>query len=362
MKKVLYIVPHRLNRSPGQRFRCEHFIPYLEENDYEITYANLLTKWDDCHFYKRRNYILKLFILVKSYLRRAQHVRKAKHFDAVFIYREAFMLGTIRFEKKISKKKIPIIYDFDDAIWLNDVSEANKDLKWLKRPSKTGDICKLSSLVLVGNSYLARYAMQFNNNVKVIPTTIDTNYHRSQKTSEHKNDVRIGWTGTSTTLKHLKILLPVLQKIKLKYGDAVKIRAIADEPIIHSDLEIENIQWTPHDEIERLDEIDIGIMPLPDDQWSKGKCGFKGLQYMAMGIPAIMSPVGVNTEIIEHGVNGYLASTPQQWEEILSTLIENPRLRQEKGEEGRKTICSKYSIQANKDKYLYLFDTVIVKR
>lgn len=358
MKKILYIVPHRLNRSPGQRFRCEHFIPWLKKHNYEITYANLLTAWDDYHFYKRRNYFLKTFILIKSYIKRIQHVRKAGQYDAVFIYREAFMLGTTNFEKRIFNQKVPIIYDFDDAIWLNDVSEANKNLKWLKRPDKTGDICQMASLVIVGNQYLAQYAKQFCNHVEVIPTTIDTQYHIANDARNDNDFVRIGWTGSSTTLKHLKILLPVLKIIKEKYGAKVKIRAIADEPLIYDGFEIENIRWNAHDEVERLDEIDIGIMPLPDDQWSKGKCGFKGLQYMAMKIPAIMSPVGVNTEIIEHGVNGFLASTPEEWKKIISTLIDNANLRKEIGLKGRQTICEKYSINAQKEKYLQLFDSI----
>lgn len=358
MKNILYIVPHRLNRSPGQRFRCEHFIPWLKKHDYQITYANLLTAWDDRHFYKRRNYFLKTFILIKSYIRRTQHIRNIKRYDAVFIYREAFMLGTTRFEKKIVKQKVPIIYDFDDAIWLNDVSEANKDLKWLKRPEKTGDICKMASLVVVGNQYLAQYAKQFNHNVAIVPTTIDTNYHISQSTTKNSDFVRIGWTGSSTTLKHLKILLPVLKTMSDKYGNRLKIRAIADEPLHYNGLQIENVRWSAKDEVERLDEIDIGIMPLPDDQWSKGKCGFKGLQYMAMGIPAVMSPVGVNTEIIEHGVNGFLASTTEEWEAILSNLIDNVALRKEIGAKGRQTICERYSIDAQKYKYLELFNSI----
>lgn len=358
-KRILYIVPHRFNRSPGQRFRCEHFIPFLKENNYEITYANLLSEWDDKHFYKKGNYLLKLFIVVKTFLKRSSQIRKVRNYDAVFIYREAFMLWTIRFEKKIKKKGIPIIYDFDDAIWLNDVSEANKELRWLKRPEKTNDICKLASLVITGNKYLADHALQFNQNVVVIPTTIDTDYHISSGVKNSEDIITIGWTGSSTTVKHFRLLLPVLTKLKEKYGNKLKIRLISDIGLEESPFEIENIQWTAHDEIERLEEIDIGIMPLPNDDWSKGKCGFKGLQYMSMRKPSVMSPVGVNIEIIEHGKNGFLAETDEEWEKILTKLIEDKPLREKIGQACRLTIEQKYSIEANKQKYLELFNNVI---
>ncbi|WP_462280495.1 glycosyltransferase family 4 protein [Salinivirga cyanobacteriivorans] len=358
-KRILYIVPHRMNRSPGQRFRCEHFIPHLQANGYEIDYANLLTAWDDRNFYKRHNYFLKLFIVIKSYFRRCRHVARVKQYNAVFIYREAFMLGRTRFERKIKRKGVPIIFDFDDAIWLNDVSDANKELKWLKRPEKTGEICAFSTLVIAGNQYLANYAKQFNDNVEIIPTTIDTSYHQPQEKKSEQNYVRIGWTGSSTTLKHFRLLIPVLEKLQKAYNGQLKIRVIADAGIDDERIEVENVPWSAHDEVARLNEIDVGIMPLPDDEWSRGKCGFKGLQYMSVGIPAVMSPVGVNTEIIEHGVNGYLAANDQEWAHTLKQLIDNAVLRKEIGAAGRATIVNRYSIDANKEKYLRLFEAVV---
>lgn len=354
-KHILYIVPHRFNRSPGQRFRCEHFIPHLKANGFEIEYANLLNAWDDRNFYKRRNYFLKFFIVLKTYFRRARQLAKVQQYDAVFIYREAFMLGTTRFERKIKHKGVPIIFDFDDAIWLNDVSDANKELKWLKRPEKTGEICKLASLVIVGNNYLADYARQFNQNVAVVPTTIDTSYHKPLTGQKPGDLIRIGWTGSSTTLKHFRLLVPVLEKLQKAFGGQLKIRVIADAGIEDERIEVENVPWTAGDEIQRLSEIDIGVMPLPDDPWAKGKCGFKGLQYMSMGIPAVMSPVGVNTEIIEHEVNGFLAETNTEWETILRKLIVDADLRMQIGDKGRQTINERYSIEANKDLYLELF-------
>ncbi|NLL29285.1 MAG: glycosyltransferase family 4 protein [Bacteroidales bacterium] len=361
MKKILYIVPHRLNRSAGQRFRCEHFIPFLEENNFKIKYANLLSKWDDKYFYKKGCYLFKLFIVAKTFIKRFIQTTNLKKYDAVFLYREAFMLGTTYFERRIRRKNIPIIYDFDDAIWLNDVSNANKNLKWLKKPEKTADICKLATCIIVGNSYLADFASKYNKNIHIVPTTIDTNYHHFSSKDYTKNPICIGWTGSSTTLKHFNVVVPVLKILKKKFQDKICFKVISDEPIYSKEIEIENSMWSPETEIKDLNDFDIGIMPLPDNKWTKGKCGFKGLQYMALGIPTLMSPVGVNKEIITDAENGFLPSNTDEWVEKISLLIENPELREKLGLAGRKTIEEKFSVNVWKKPYLSVFETITTK-
>jgi glycosyltransferase involved in cell wall biosynthesis len=350
-----------MDRSPGQRFRCEHFIPFLKESGYEITYSNILSKWDDTHFYSFGNYFIKMFIVAKSFLKRLYDVGRVKNYDAVFIYREAYMMGTVFFERLVRWRGVPIVFDFDDSIWLNDTSLGNQSVKWMKRPSKTADICKLATTVIVGNSYLAQYAKQFNPNVFIVPTTIDTRYHKpipgNVKNTPEK--VTIGWTGTSTTLKHLYTLAPVMQKLVATFGNKIRFCVIADIPPAFENLDCDFVKWSAESEIAQLSGFDIGIMPLPDDQWTRGKCGFKGLQYMALEIPAVMSPVGVNTDIISHGNNGFLPETEQDWLEILSRLIENPVLRSRIGIEGRKTIETRYSVETNKAKYLQILEDTI---
>ncbi|PIV58385.1 MAG: glycosyl transferase family 1, partial [Bacteroidetes bacterium CG02_land_8_20_14_3_00_31_25] len=212
MPRILYIVPHRLNRSPGQRFRCEQYINALTEAGFEITYSNIISEKDDKIFYARGNYHKKAGILIKSFFKRLSDVRKAKNYDIVFIYREAFMLGTTIFEKMLRARNALIVFDFDDAIWLNDTSEGNANLNWLKKPSKTSSIIKIADLILAGNTYLANYAKTFNPRIEIMPTTIDTNYHKRKYEIQNKSSVCIGWTGTSTTLKHFEIIIPVLKK------------------------------------------------------------------------------------------------------------------------------------------------------
>lgn len=360
--RILYIVPHRFNRSPGQRFRCEHFIPILQNQGFEITYANLLNEWDDVHFYNKLAYIQKMYILCKSFFKRLHHCYMARNYDIIFIYREAFMIGTTLFEQLLRIWGKPIVFDFDDSIWLNDTSEGNKHLAWLKNTKKTNTILKLSDLVIVGNSYLAEYAKHFNTNVQVIPTTIDTKYHTPTKQPIQKDTICIGWTGTETTLKHFFTIIPVLQNIQKKYGDRILIKVISNTTFTHPELKVKSIFWTAETEIDELQSIDIGIMPLPNDEWSKGKCGFKGLQYMSLEIPSILSPVGVNTEIIEHGVNGYLASTEHEWEHYISMLIDNADLRKTIGKASRKTIEERFSIDSQKDAYVSIFTNLLHKK
>lgn len=362
MSKILFIVQHRKDRSPGQRFRCEQYLQALEDAGFQIEYSNLLSEKDDRVFYAKGRYLAKFFILIKSIVKRLGDVKKAKNADIVFIYREAFMLGSIFFEKRFKKTGASLVYDFDDSIWLNDTSDGNKNLSWMKRPEKTNEIIALSDFVIVGNDFLKSHCLQFNRNVTVFPTTIDTSYHLPAQKKEVSGKVCIGWTGTSTTLKHFKGLLPVLLRLKEKYGNRIYFKAVLDADYKNEDLQLESKLWTLDSEIDDLQEMDIGIMPLPNDEWSNGKCGFKGLQYMSLEIPTIMSPVGVNVQIIENGVNGFLAYGDLQWECILSDLIENEEKRLSIGKQGRLTVQNFFSVDAHKDRYVHCFKNIAEKK
>ncbi len=357
-KRLLYIAPHRTGRSPGQRFRFEQFVDFFQQNGFDITFSSVINEWDDKVFYQKGRYLFKIWIGIKAFFIRMRDVFRANNFDIILVYREAHFVGSTFFEKRFAKSKAKLIFDFDDAIWLDDTSDGNSNLKWLKKPEKTGKIIELADLVIAGNSYLADYAHIFSQNVLIVPTVIDTNYHTPIKREPNKT-VCIGWTGSATTLKHFEMAVPFLLKLKGIYNDAITFKVIVDIDYYHPELNIKSTLWSKNSEIDQLNSIDIGIMPLPADQWSKGKCGFKGIQYMAMEKPTVMSPVGVNTDIINDGVNGYLASTENEWIEKLCLLIESDELRLQIGKAGRKTIEESFSLNAQKKVLIEALNTLI---
>ena len=354
VKKVLILSAHRQGRSPSQRFRYEQYVPYLESKGYVFDYSFLISKTDDGFFYKKGHFLRKLFFLYRSIIKRFSDLKSVKDYDIVFIQREAFLLGTVYFERKISEVGVPIIFDFDDAIWEVNRAGGNKALSFLKKPDKTSQILSLSSAVIAGNRYLADYASKFNPNVTVIPTTIDTTYHYPKVMNQK---VVIGWTGTFSTFPYFENLIPLLSRIKKKHAE-VEFKIIVDFDLEIPELGIGTTKWDKRQEIDQLREISIGVMPLPDNKWTRGKCGFKGLQYMSLGIPTLMSPVGVNTEIINDGVNGFLPQNESQWFKRLSELIESAELRSEIGQRGYEDVVKKYSVEVNKRHYLKLFEEV----
>ncbi|MFM7855762.1 MAG: glycosyltransferase, partial [Flammeovirgaceae bacterium] len=245
----------------------------------------------------------------------------------------------------------------DDAIWLPHVSSENKWARFFKWHRKVRLICKWSDKVSCGNPFLCDFAKQHNASVLLNPTTIDTQtvHYPSLGAVSKNNRLTIGWTGTHSTLKYLKVLEQVLIRLQLKYTDNIDVVVIADRPP-QMNIDYTFIKWSKDTEITDLLKFDIGIMPLEDDEWAKGKCGFKALQYMALKIPTIASAVGVNTTIIKNNDNGLLCSTEQEWEQALVSLIEDAALRQRLGERGRETVEAHYSTSSNQDNFLSLFE------
>lgn len=354
------ITHHRLDRSPGQRFRFEQYLPYLEQNGFEFQLSNIVKEEEDSILYGKGKFFQKVILAAKAWLRRYKDVRRAEQFDIIFIFREAFFTGSSRFERLFAKSRAKVIFDFDDAIWLPNVSIHNRKLKKLKNPNKTNKLLSYADMIFAGNQYLADYASNFNSVIKVIPTTIDTSYHLPRTVEKGPEEpIVIGWTGSHTTLRYLDLVKAALQKLKEKYRQEIEIKIICDLPWEQEGLGVVNVEWKRDDEIQQLQSIDIGIMPLTDDEWSRGKCAFKALQYMGIGIPAILSPVGVNKEIINEGVNGYLAESEEEWYEKLDQIIQNASLRKQIGTTARQYIISNYSVEAHRSRYLEYFNEVL---
>lgn len=354
--KALFLVLHRKDRSPGQRYRHEQYVNYLVEMGIECTFSPLLqTKKEDEIFYGDKT-IPKVWVGLKALFKRFKSVLTANKYDVVYIYRDAFFFGAF-FEKWLKRKEVKIIYDFDDAIWLMDKNESQGIFNQLKNPDKTSTICKLADLIIVGNKYLADFAGKHNSNVTIIPSTIDFSSYQSLKEND-VDKICIGWTGSFSTIKHFETILPALVAVKGKYGDAIYFKLIGDSNYTNEELGIIGIPWNSKTEVEDLSELDIGIMPLPSNKWTQGKCGMKGLQYMALEIPTIMSSVGVNNDIIQDGENGFLALDENEWIEKLSLLVESKELRSKLGKAGRKTVEDQFSVESNKEKWLKAFTSL----
>lgn len=357
-KKILFIASHRPDRAPNQRFRFEQYFDYLREQGFDCELSWFISERDDAYFYRPGYVWRKMTVQVKSIFRRIGDLRRARKADLIFVCREALMLRFTWFEKRFFRSGAKVVYDFDDAIWHLDISEANKSFGWLKRPEKTSDLIALSHLVFAGNNYLATYAKQYNSNVLVIPSTIDTDACLPKQHTNNGSPVVIGWMGSITTIKHFEFALPALRILRERFGSRIAFKVVGDPTYRNAELGIEGTPWRSDKESELLQSMDIGLMPLPDDEWTKGKCGLKGLQYMAAGLPAIMSPVGVNTEIIQHGENGFLAEGVDEWVGIISQLVESAGLRQRIGEAARKTVVEKYSVLAQRDVYVKAFNSL----
>jgi len=355
--KILFLIPYPIGESPSQRFRFEQYFKVLIQNGHSFHHQSFIDTDDWKLFFQKGRSATKFFVLAKGFFKRVSILWKLSNYSTIFIHREVTPIGPPVFEwiiSKVFKKKI--IYDFDDAIWLTDRKNESIIFKTLKWRSKVQSICRWSYKVSCGNEYLCSYARKFNKRVILNPTTIDTeNLHNpSLFKIENENKLIIGWTGSHSTLKYLNDLEPILQSLEQKYHQ-LQVNVISDAPP-HLDLKRLHFNpWSVDTEISDLAQFDIGIMPLPDDEWAKGKCGFKALQYMALQIPTVASPVGVNTQIIRHNENGFLCSKAYEWENCISILIENKTLRDSMGIAGRKKVVAHYSVSSNTSNFLSLF-------
>lgn len=357
-KKILYLALHRPDRSPSQRYRIECYADYWQQAGFELHHHAIISAQDDAILYRPAPAWQKMLILCKMIARRTADLLAAKRYDVIIIQREAFMLGTIVFEKSLHLcTKAKIIFDFDDAIWLPNVSEANKRWEFLKNPQKTAKIIALADTIVAGNRYLQQYALQYNPNVHIIPSAIDLRQYDLQKFPPKDYNppvVTIGWMGSETTIPHFETILPALEAIYRQYGDKIRFKVVGKADFATPLLPIAAHPWTPDTEVAHINSFDIGIMPLPDDEWSKGKCAMKALQYMAMAVPTIAQKIGANVDIIQDTHNGLLANSQEEWIQQLKCLIDNPSLRQQIGKAGRQTLERSYSVQSLQQQWVNL--------
>lgn len=251
-----------------------------------------------------------------------------------------------------------IIFDFDDSIFATSPHRKRTVVERFTDPNRVARVIARCDAVITGNVYLADYARSYNGNVVVIPTSIDlARYPVKQWNDKNPGGAFvIGWIGMPGSLPYLNMLKPVFQELAGKHK--ILLRIIGAKNFNCPGVQVEHISWSLQTEVSQILTFDIGVMPLTEHEEALGKCGLKILQYMAAGIPALASPVSANKDIISDGENGYLAGSPQEWEEKFQTLIHSDQLRLEMGQRGRETVERRFSIQANLPK---MIETITVK-
>jgi glycosyltransferase involved in cell wall biosynthesis len=344
----------------GCRFRVVQYVPALESAGVHVTISPFFTTDFFRLVYRRGHALKKTLLFAERAVDRFRTLMARERYDAIFIYREALPIGPAIVESLFARAHgLALIYDFDDAVYLPNTSEANRAIAALKWPRKVKSIVGRSDCVIAGNEYLAAWARAYSDTVRVIPTCVDTtkfvpraeNVARAfQASGDASGGVpTIGWIGTPTTVPYLLSLQSVFQDIARTHQFVLRICG-AGADVQMPGVKVSNVPWALDTEVSLFNTCDIGVYPLSDDEWARGKCGFKAIQFMACGVPVVAAPVGVNREILRDGVNGLLAASPAEWVEKLGRLLASLPLRATLGAAGRATIEAEYSLKVNAPK------------
>lgn len=332
----------------SSRVRCYQYLPYLVDHGLQVDSASL---FDD-------DYLTRLYAgattdwpaVVKAYVNRISDLWCSRQYDLVWLEYEALPWLPAWLEESLGLGRKPYVVDYDDAIFHRYDLHHN----WLVRAllgKKIDWIMANSQLVVAGNQYLSDRALSAGaKRVGILPTVVDADRYQPQYTSQ-SDVVTIGWIGSPSTQRYLDGVLGVLSSLH-QMGLPIRLVIVGGNLPEYESLPIVNMEWSEAGEVEMIQAFDVGIMPLPDSPWERGKCGYKLIQYMACGIPVVASPVGVNERIVEHGVNGFLAGNEEEWRDCLLSLFQDRKLRIEMGEAGRAKVEKEFSLAVTSPKLL----------
>ena len=282
--------------------------------------------------------------IASRYLNRLNWLRSNPDVDAIWLQYEVFPFLPGIAERIVGLPGKPIIFDFDDAIFHNYDLHTNRLIRFALGQKLRTTIGQ-ASMAFCGNTYLAKYTSEICTRTEIVPTVVDTSIYCPPSKRRSKNaEIYIGWIGTpSTWVQYMHPMLPVFIETATKVGARLSVMGAERNALSHPLLNF--VDWGLDCEVPFLQNIDIGVMPLTDTPWARGKCGYKLIQYMACGLPVIASPVGVNCDIIEHGVNGFLVENDAEWVAALNALISDSKLRLRMGAAGREMVKRDFSLQ-----------------
>ena len=341
--KVLAWVPYPLGIAPGQRYRIEQWAPYLRDLGIEVTFQAFATADLNRTLYQRGRWAAKAGGMAAGLARRFTQALQARAYDAVFLQREASLLGPAWSERLLHARQPAIVYDFDDAIYLPYVSPTNRYLSYLKFPWKTRTLCRLAAAVMAGNDHLAAYAGRYNDRVFVVPSTVSMREYEPRPEPAPGRLPVIGWTGSHSSVPYLALVREALQELRRRRP--FRLLLVGVEHYELPGLEVECRPWSAATEVRDLWDMDVGIMPLPDEPWARGKCGMKAIQYMGVGIPAVVSPIGANREIVVDGTTGFHAATSAEWIDRLDRVLADAELRRALGAAAREGVRARFSAE-----------------
>lgn len=335
-------------RAASTRQRLLQYQSHLENNGIDLEIRALL---DDAYLERlARGENQPWYEIIKSYIKRMYDLTALRQFDAVWLQYEAFPYFPSFAERMVTWAGVPLVYDIDDAIF-HQYDQHSSPMVRLALGGKLVPLLRGASACLCGNAYLQRYVEPHCQDSLVVPTVVDTDVFEPPEQIRDQGSSHlplvVGWIGSPSTWAFVEPLLPTLLPTLLRLG--LRFRVIGAGPRARNIAGVEAVEWNEDREVAEIQGMDVGIMPLPDEHWAKGKCGYKLIQYMACGVPTIASPIGVNNKIVEDGSDGFLANSPEDWVNALQRLAENPTLRLEMGQKGRKKVVANYSLRSQQD-------------
>ena len=326
--------------APNSRLRSYQYIPFLKSHGIEVESEPLSSDRYLKNFYSGRP--VDWIDIIRSYIRRIIRILKSRRFDLLWIEHELFPWFPGCWEFVLNQVGIPYMVDYDDAVFHRYDRHPRAPVRWLFG-GKIDTVMRNASLVIAGNQYLADRAINAGaKRVEVLPTVVDYKRYRAVPPLKGKQ-FTIGWIGSPTTAQYIRVAEPALAEL-CNNGNA-RLVLIGSGPVTLTKVGATLLQWSEETEVQEVKKFDAGIMPLPDNAWTKGKCGYKLIQYMACALPVVASKVGVNREIVDHGKTGFLVSTTQEWVDSLQRLRNDPALRDRMGKRGQEQVMKKYSLQ-----------------
>lgn len=322
----------------SSRVRFLQYLPYLEARGIQCTVSPLFGGDYVRGLYAGR---IPLMALARGYWSRVWALVHRGGYDLVWLEKEALPWLPACVEELLLDRSTPLVIDYDDA-WFHryDRHPMGVVRAWLGH--KIDALMARADVIVAGNGYIAERAQAAGaRRVEILPTVVDTTHYRvgEQRSADR---LTIGWIGSPGTMNYLRLIGPVLREIVGR--GAARVLAVGACGAAAAELPIQTVKWSEDTEVECIQQFDIGIMPVPDEPFERGKCGYKAIQYMACGRPVVVSPVGANREIVRHGVDGFLANSEREWMDSIVTLWRDPALREHMGQAGRARVVAHYSL------------------